>query len=911
VRRFRHFLPRVEELESRLVPSNLLTNGDFEQGATGFSTQYTLMSQVYDTGECTVASNPNAANSNLASFGDHTTGSGKMLIANGSTTANVVVWQETVSVSTNAALVFSGFVASCYPLSPAMLQINVNGQNIGSVTAPSAAGSWLSFSFNWNSAAATSAAITIVDENTAMSGNDFALDDLFFGVPGSGSGTFTVNNLADTNTGDPTTNMGTLRWVINQANADKFGTAAAPDKIVFIVAGPINVGSSALGSLPALTDIAIIDGTSAPGYAGTPVVIVDGTSAGAGSNGLIISGGSSTVEGLDIVNFTGNGLQLDTAGGDLITANYIGITTSSTGAGNGKSGVFISGVSGNTIGATSSAGRNIISGNTGNGINIAGAGASGNLIEGNYIGTNAAGTAARINIADGVRINSAHNTVGGTAAGAGNLISGDGFGSGGANLNGVDILGVGASGNLVQGNTIGADVTGSTDIDTAFADVFIGYGAANNTVGGTTTSAANLLTSAFQAGVFIFGNNAAGTSGNLIQGNTIGLLAGGTAHSFNPFGVEVASGATNNTVGGTAAGAGNLISGNTLDGVEIDMTRTSGNLVQGNTIGTNAAGTGTGAALQNGWAGVFVGYGSTNNTVGGTAAGAGNLLSNNFETGLEIFEIDSTGTVVQGNKLGSNATGMTAVGNGSNGIFLLDTSQNTIGGTTAAAGNLISGNNVDGIDLISFSSALPCSGNLIEGNSIGTQTGGSAALANGWAGVFVGYGSTTGNTIGGTATGAGNLLSGNAAAGIELFQNGGATTGNLIQANMIGTNAAATAKLGNFYGILLAGGASANVIGGAAAAGNIISGNRGDGILISGGTATDNFVQGNAIGSNTLTSASGPNLGNGGNGVELQSGTGPNTVGGSVAGANRIVDNIGSPILDNGSGDNTSNNILT
>jgi hypothetical protein len=94
--------------------------------------------------------------------------------------------------------------------------------------------------------------------------------------------------------------------------------------------------------------------------------------------------------------------------------------------------------------------------------------------------------------------------------------------------------------------------------------------------------------------------------------------------------------------------------------------------------------------------------------------------------------------------------------------------------------------------------------------------------------------------------------------------------------------------------------------------GNIISGNGGDGILIqNSGAATGNLIEGNIIGSNTFASGSGLNLGNGGSGVELQSGTGPNTVGGSVAGANRIVFSGGTPILDNGTGDTTSNNILT
>jgi titin len=725
--------------------------------------------------------------------------------------------------------------------------------------------------------------------------------------------TFTVNSLGDSNTGIAATHMGTLRWVINQANAGMTGTGTTPDTINFSVAGTISVGNIGLGALPALVDEATIDGTTAPGWTGIPVVILDGTSAGAAANGLTLSGLNPTIAGLDIINFTGNGIQVDTtSGGALIIQNWIGVTTAGVVAANAKDGIFINDTLGNEIGYPKGGLGNVISGNTGSGVDIAGTAATGNLVAGNSIGTNAAGTAALGNIVDGVRIKggASNNTIGGTAAGAGNLISGNGFG--GVSANGVGIYNTGSSGNLIEGNTIGADVTGSKDIDTAYADVFIGYGAASNTVGGAAAGTGNLLTSAFQAGVFIFGNNKTGTSGNLIEGNTIGLLASGTAKSINPFGIELTNGASNNTIGGTTAGAGNLIAASTLDGIEIDTAGTSGNLVEGNTIGTNATSS-TATFLQNGWAGIFVGYGSTNNTIGGVGLGDGNLLSNNFETGLEIFEIDSTGNVVQGNKIGTDSTGASTVANGVNGIFLLDTSLNTIGGTAAGTtkGNLISGNKVDGIDLISFNNTLPCSGNVIQGNSIGTQAGGNAALANAWAGIFIGYGAATHNTIGSTAVGAGNLISGNAAIGIELFSSG--VTGNVIEGNNIGTNAAVTAKLGNFYGILIAGGASGNTIGGAAGS-NVISGNGGDGILFqNSGSATGNLVANNIIGSNTINSGSGLNLGNGGNGVELQAGTGPNVVGSPIPGTleNRIVFNTGQAILDNGTGDNTSNNILT
>src|SRR5262249_31447605 len=130
------------------------------------------------------------------------------------------------------------------------------------------------------------------------------------------STTYLVTSLADTNT------QGTLRFAINQANANNMGTAASPDQIQFSTgSGTISISGAALAGL---TDIAIIDASTATGYNGTPVIILDGTHAGGGADGLTLSGGSSAVKGIAITNFSGNGIRLDTSGGDTIQSNYIG-----------------------------------------------------------------------------------------------------------------------------------------------------------------------------------------------------------------------------------------------------------------------------------------------------------------------------------------------------------------------------------------------------------------------------------------------------------------------------------------------------------------------------------------------------------------------------------------------------------
>jgi hypothetical protein len=139
------------------------------------------------------------------------------------------------------------------------------------------------------------------------------------------STTYTVTSLLDTNTG--VGDAGTLRYVLNQANTNHTGTAASPDLIQFATgSGTIDVNAANGGALPGLAsnEVAVIDGTTATGYNGTPIITLDGTLAGPGANGLTISGGWSTVKGLDIVNFAGNGIQLDTLGNDKVQSCYIG-----------------------------------------------------------------------------------------------------------------------------------------------------------------------------------------------------------------------------------------------------------------------------------------------------------------------------------------------------------------------------------------------------------------------------------------------------------------------------------------------------------------------------------------------------------------------------------------------------------
>ena len=278
---------------------------------------------------------------------------------------------------------------------------------------------------------------------------------------------------------------------------------------------------------------------------------------------------------------------------------------------NQSGGVNVTGpANGNTVGGTAAAARNVISGNANGGVFIDG---DGNTVQGNYIGTDPSGTVALGNAGLGVVLGSLiaganNNLIGGSVSGAGNVISGN---TSVGVLVGSFIPGVTSDGNAVRGNIIGLAADGSTLLANGAAGVFVENGS-NNTVGGSGALERNVISGNAGPGVQV----AARTNGTSVLGNYIGTESTGTAARPNTIGVQIEGGATDVTVGGTAAGARNVISGNTGAGVAVTGTGTIGNEVLGNYIGTTAAGT---AALANGGPGVNLTGGAARNYIGLTA----------------------------------------------------------------------------------------------------------------------------------------------------------------------------------------------------------------------------------------------------------------------------------------------------
>ena len=165
--------------------ANLVTNGDFSAGNTGFGSDYTYVPSVnqgsgYPEGIYLIDDNPNDIHNLFSSYGDHTTGTGLMMIVNGSGTANQDVWRQGgISVAANTTYFFSTWIASAHPASPAQLVFSINGNQIGSVfNASTTTGQWQQFYTAWNSGASTTANIALVNQNLAFGGNDFTLDDI-------------------------------------------------------------------------------------------------------------------------------------------------------------------------------------------------------------------------------------------------------------------------------------------------------------------------------------------------------------------------------------------------------------------------------------------------------------------------------------------------------------------------------------------------------------------------------------------------------------------------------------------------------------------------------------------------------------------------------------------------------------
>jgi len=685
------------------------------------------------------------------------------------------------------------------------------------------------------------------------------------------SATIAVTNTSD---GGP----GSLREAIGAANANPGSTIvfAIPAADSGCVAGVCTIQPNT--SLPSLTaGGTTIDGSTqgATNPLG-PSIVVNGSLC--NCNGIVLASDNNQVNDLVVNAFTGGGSGIEIRGSNnSVTGSYVGLDATGTVAVENRfQGISVLSGTGNVIGGSSPAERNVVSGNNGQGIWLA---SSGNAVRGNFIGTDRTGTLAVGNGLEGVFIwpcpfgncpggPAQNNVVGGSAPGEGNVISG--------NSDGVWIQ---DSANLVEGNFIGTDVSGTLPLGDRNDGVHIASGTANE-IGGTAAEQRNIISGNGSDGINVGGGSSGESTGNLIQGNFIGTDATGAVAVPNG-GSGVGVQGVDTVVGGTTAGARNVISGNVVSGVAVSGDG-NGAVVEGNYIGTNAAGTSAlGNALNNcncdpHYVGVGVAGSSgapSEVTIGGTAPGAGNLISGNGGPAVGLVNTGPTAITIQGNLLGTDASGAQEIP-GSSGIDLFaNVTHAVIGGTTAAARNIMGGVFV----------GVGSTGTVIFGNYIGTNAAGTTMVANQGQAIGLAPGSA-GTVIGGTAPGAGNLIesgSGWPAVAISSTVSGTVIQGNLIGTDWTGTRAIASSS-GTGTGIAIQGGDDSLIGGAAPGAANTIAFNGGTGVEVDAGT--DNTISRNSI------------FSNGGLGIDLGGdGVTPNDPGDTDTGPNNLQN---FPVLD-------------
>jgi CSLREA domain-containing protein len=366
--------------------------------------------------------------------------------------------------------------------------------------------------------------------------------------------TFVVTNTADP--GNGTCDAGcTLREAIDAANANP-----GVDFIHFDIpgAGPHTIHP--LTPLPDITETVSIDGSTQPGFAGTPVIEIAGDLAGVDADGLWIAGNSSQIGWLAINRFDRAGIYLvgGGSGGALIVGCHLGVDPTGAVALPNRFGVASNGGSNNQIGGTSPSHRNIISGNTSWGITMVGT--EDTVIEGNYIGLDRSGTVAIPNGYfygnGGVNVNVAthNNRVGGAGPGAGNVISGN-FGVG-VYLN--EAMNPPPANNVVEGNLIGSDASGTVAVPNQRG---VWVSSPFNTIGGSALGAGNTIVGNTDTGLLITG----GADGTIAQGNWIGVNQAGDSLG-NLRGIRLLT-PEDCLIGGTGPGEANTIAFNTQNGV--------------------------------------------------------------------------------------------------------------------------------------------------------------------------------------------------------------------------------------------------------------------------------------------------------------------------------------------------------
>lgn len=429
----------------------------------------------------------------------------------------------------------------------------------------------------------------------------------------------------------------------------------------------------------------IIDGTTQPGYDGTPLIVLDGANVVniGRDEGLDLRGGDTIIRGLAIINFQAQGIYVPTGSNYTIEGNYIGLgADGTTPGGNGRDGILLLGDDSIVGGATPET-RNVISGSGFDGLEIA---ADNVRVIGNYIGTDASGTQAYPNTYRGVSLFGDNHQV------INNLISGNGG-------DGIEIED--SDGAIIQGNIIGLNANGNAPLPNGANGIQTFYvigGLTNALIGGTQPSQRNIISANEMAGIRVFNGNVT-IQGNYIGTDITGMIdLGNQEHGVNLYGLESIESVL---IGGAEPGAANVISGNGLDGIyanTVDGLIT----VRGNYIGTNADGSG---AIRNGRHGIYALFDPNSLLI------EDNVIAGNGGHGIQGL---GENMKIWGNFIGVNRDNV-EIGNSQHGVFAyLDNL--TVGGINPGEGNIIRGNGQSGVFIRRYANNVSVRGNSIYAN---------------------------------------------------------------------------------------------------------------------------------------------------------------------------------------------------
>ncbi|MBO4873687.1 MAG: T9SS type A sorting domain-containing protein [Bacteroidales bacterium] len=455
---------------------------------------------------------------------------------------------------------------------------------------------------------------------------------LIFSVVVANSATYTV-----TTTGDSGTN--TLRYALQMCMS-----SAGPHTINFnIPTTDANYNPSTgvwvimpASDLPMIIQSNVtIDGTTQTSFAGDtnpygPEIVIDGSNA-RDYGFRFMNAPNATLKGLNIRRFS-KGAQFYGSANSIVSGCYVG--TNETGdsiMGNDIGLEFISNSDYCTIGGTTTADRNIISGNLHIGIRLLDVKYC--AVKGNYIGTNREGTGSLPNY-DGMSMEGAVQfcTIGGTTPAGRNIISGN-------TDYGLPLFGAGATQNVIIGNYIGTDVTGTLPLGNTYGVLF-DDGSFSNRVGGDTDSERNIISGNVGYGVFFYNN---GTNNNLLKNNFIGTDYTGRYAVANTAGIIIDGISYKNIMDG------NIISGNEQVGIGINITASDSNVIVRNYIGTDVDGN----PLPNGLDGIRISQGVQKTIIGGSPEEA-NIIANNGGCGVYITNDNSKYNLISCNSFYNN-----------------------------------------------------------------------------------------------------------------------------------------------------------------------------------------------------------------------------------------------------------------